>query len=65
LNFNQMVLKALFNNVPLARIVGLADRANNELARMANDYAAERRAAGRAIPGDIGLATVTAQRSDR
>jgi hypothetical protein len=32
---------------------------------MANDYAAERRAAGRAIPGDIGLATVTAQRIDR
>jgi hypothetical protein len=65
LNFNQMVLKALFNNVPLARIEGLADRANNELARMATDYAAERRAAGRTIPGDIELATATAQRNDR
>ena len=56
-NFNQMVLKALFNNVPLSRIVGLAARANAELARMAADYAAERRAAGRSVPADIGLAT--------
>jgi hypothetical protein len=55
-NFNQMVLKALFNNVALARIQGLADRANPELARMASDYAAERRAAGRSVPNDIGLA---------
>jgi hypothetical protein len=55
-NFNQMVLKALFNNVALARIEGLADRANPELARMAGDYAAERRAAGRPVPGDIALA---------
>jgi hypothetical protein len=55
-NFNQMVLKALFNNVALARVRGLDRRANSELARMAGDYGAERRAAGRSIPGDIGLA---------
>jgi hypothetical protein len=55
-NFNQMVLKALFNNIRLTRIVGLAERANSELARMASDYAAERRAAGRSIPVDIELA---------
>jgi hypothetical protein len=55
-NFNQLVLKALFNNIRLSRIVGLAGRANGELARMAGDYASERRAAGRAIPIDIGLA---------
>lgn len=55
-NFNQMVLKALFNNVGLARIQGLSDRLNPDLARMASDYAAERRAAGRSIPADIGLA---------
>jgi len=55
-NFNQMVLKALFNNVALARIQGLADRANSELARMAGDYAAERRTAGRSVPGDIAFA---------
>ena len=56
-NFNQMVLKALFNGVALARITDLAARANPQLARMALDYASERRAAGRSIPADIGLAT--------
>lgn len=56
LNFNQMVLKALFNNLPLADIVGLPARRNAELARMASDYADERRAAGRTVPADIGLA---------
>lgn len=67
LNFNQLVLKALFNGVPLARIHGLADRANQELARMATDYAAERRAAGRSVPADIGLATTAdaTQRNDK
>jgi hypothetical protein len=55
-NFNQMVLKALFNNVALARIEALSERVNPDLARMAADYAAERRAAGRSIPADIGLA---------
>lgn len=57
LNFNQMVLKALFNHVPLVRIVGLAGRLNSDLARMANDYGAERRAAGRTVPADIALVT--------
>ena len=59
-NFNQLVLKALFNDIRLSRIVGLPERANPELARMAFDYAAERRAAGRSIPPDIGLAQVAA-----
>jgi hypothetical protein len=52
-NFNQMVLKALFNGIALERIVGLALRLNPDLSRMASDYADERRAAGRAIPADI------------
>lgn len=56
-NFNQVVLKALFNNIPIARIVGLRRRMNPELSRMAADYAAERRAAGRPVPADIGLAS--------
>ena len=56
LNFNQMVLKALFNDVALARIIGLEGRLNPEMARMASDYAAERRAAGRSVPADIGMA---------
>lgn len=58
-NFNQLVLKALFNAVPLARIVGLDERANRDLSRMARDYADERRAAGRSVPADIGLAMTT------
>jgi len=57
LNFNQMVLKALFIGVPLARVVGLERRLTPELARMAGDYASERAAAGRSIPADIGLVT--------
>jgi hypothetical protein len=56
LSFNQLVLKAMFNNIALARIVGLRDRSNAELTRMAADYAAERRAAGRSVPPDIALA---------
>jgi len=55
LNFNQLVLKALFNGVALSRIVGLSKRAGPELARMAADYASERRAAGRSVPSDIDL----------
>jgi hypothetical protein len=54
-NFNQMVLKAVFVGVSLARVVGLQTRLSPELARMAGDYAAERRAAGRSIPDDLKL----------
>jgi hypothetical protein len=52
--FNQMVLKAVFTGVALARILGLASRRTPELARMAGDYADERRAAGRPVPADLG-----------
>lgn len=55
-NFNQMVLKAMFNAIGLARIVGLPSRLNAELSRMARDYAAERTAAGRTVPADLNLA---------
>lgn len=55
INFNQMVMKAMFNGVALSRIAGLSGRLNPELARMASDYAAERRAAGRSIPADIDM----------
>ena len=57
LNFNQMVLKALFTGVPLERILGLEGRLTPELSRMAADYASERRAAGRSVPPDIGRLT--------
>jgi hypothetical protein len=55
-NFNQVVLKAMFNSIALERIVGLRARLNAELSRMARDYAAERTAAGRTVPADINLA---------
>lgn len=54
-SFNQMVLKSLFIGSPLGRVLGLAGRVTPELLRMADDYAAERRAAGRAVPPDIEL----------
>jgi len=57
LNFNQMVLKALFTGVALARILGLEGRITPELSRMAAGYASERRAAGRGVPSDIGTLT--------
>jgi hypothetical protein len=60
LHFNQLVLKMLFNGVALTRVVGLEVRANAELARMASDYADERRAAGRPVPTDLPLATIAA-----
>ena len=53
LNFNQLVLKAIFLGVPVQRIVGLAQRTTPELRRMVSEYASERRAAGRPIPGDV------------
>lgn len=55
--FNQMVMKAYFTSVPVHRIVGLAERKNAELGRMAADFAAERHAAGRPIPSDLRLVT--------
>ncbi|CAN91023.1 hypothetical protein sce0866 [Sorangium cellulosum So ce56] len=62
LNFNQMVLKAMFMGVALARIIGLDRRRSGELARMAEDFASERRAAGRSIPADIGLLSLDHER---
>jgi hypothetical protein len=56
-NFNQLVLKAFFTGVQVKRIAGLATRRTPELARMARAYASERRAAGRSVPDDLGLAT--------
>ncbi|HEV8550921.1 MAG TPA: EboA domain-containing protein [Polyangiaceae bacterium] len=55
LNFNQMVMKALFMEAPVARIEGLAARRTPELLRMARDYASERRAAQRAVPDDLAI----------
>jgi hypothetical protein len=64
LAFNQMTLKAVFTGVALARIVGLRGRLTEELARMAADYASERRAAGRPVPADLDL-LMTVKGSER
>jgi len=52
LNFNQAIMKAIFMEVPLSRVEGLARRITPELSRMAASYASERRAAGRTVPAD-------------
>jgi hypothetical protein len=51
--FNQLVMKALFSGLSLERLRGLSGRLNSELARMARDYGAERRSAGREVPADL------------
>lgn len=61
LNFNHMVLTALVTGVALDRVVGLGARVTPELVRMANDYAAERRAAGRSVPADLDYITDAAR----
>ena len=56
LHFNQLVLRSMFVGVALNRIVGREGRLNATLTRMAQDFAAERRAAGRPVPADLDLA---------
>ena len=53
--FDQVVIKAIFLGVSIERIVGLADRVSDETARIATDFADERRAAGRVVPADVDL----------
>jgi hypothetical protein len=53
LTFNQLVLKALFLEIPLARVHQWRSRSNPELGRMVSDYEAERVAARRSVPADI------------
>jgi hypothetical protein len=43
----------VFSGVPLALVDGLPARADQELTRMMTDFAAERAAAGRAVPEDL------------
>jgi hypothetical protein len=53
LNFNLLVLQALMTGTALDRVEGLGARVTPELVRMTNEYAAERRAAGRSVPADL------------
>lgn len=52
-SFNQLVLKAIFLDLPIRRIRALESRVSSELARMARAYESERRAAGRSVGGDV------------
>lgn len=47
------VLKLVFQGVSLGAVSDLDTRADDELDRMARDFAAERRAAGRPVPTDL------------
>ncbi|MCS7017874.1 MAG: EboA domain-containing protein [Cytophagales bacterium] len=53
--WNQMVLKAVFIDKPLQKIIGLRQRANANLAQMLSDFARERWAAGRPVKPDLWL----------
>lgn len=53
--WNQMIMKAVMNRIPLARVAGLRERHNAELDRMARAYESERRAAGRPVPEDLAI----------
>ncbi|NEA66900.1 EboA domain-containing protein [Streptomyces sp. SID12488] len=54
-NWRHAVLKCLFTGVPVDEVADLRHRAraDTELARMLDDYAAERAAAGRPVPEDL------------
>jgi len=62
-SFNQMVLKAIFTGAPLGRVFDLRRRVTPDLVRMAQDYAAERKAAGRSVPADVDLILSAVPRS--
>lgn len=53
------ILKLVFQGTSLAAASDLERRADEELARMARDFAAERRAAGRSVPDDLDRLTAT------
>ena len=48
-DFNRLILKAAFSDVPLTRILGALEHGNPELSRMLQGLATEREAAGRAV----------------
>jgi hypothetical protein len=63
--WRQAVLKSVFMELPLSGVDGLAQRADQELARMLGGLRDEREAAGRVMPADaIALLTVLAEEQD-
>jgi hypothetical protein len=65
--WNQLIVKALFTEVPLTRIYGIDSRLSQELTHMVLDYMDERTSAGRSIPVDAWLCigTTTDKRFDK
>lgn len=53
LAWNQLVMKAFFTEKDVTQIIGLDERANENLAHIIIDYARERKAAGRTIHPDL------------
>ena len=53
LAWNQLVLKAIFNDKPIHLIVGLEERVNENLAFTLSDFAHERWAAARTVPAQV------------
>lgn len=51
--WRQLVIKAVFIDVPLSRVYGVQARLSPELARMALDMVDERRKAGRGVPPQL------------
>jgi hypothetical protein len=51
--WNQMIVKCVFGGTPLAAVIGLAERRNDDLIAMLRDLVAERHAAGRPLPAEV------------
>lgn len=51
--WNQLVLKCIFNDKAIHQIIGLDERANQELANTLSDFAHERWSAGRRVPSQV------------
>ena len=51
--WNQLVLKCIFNDKAIHQIIGLDERANQELANTLSDFAHERWAADRRVPSQV------------
>lgn len=54
-SYAQAILKCIFTGIPLTGVAGLTTRSTPDLARMLAEFARERVAAGRDVPGDVWL----------
>jgi hypothetical protein len=53
LAWNKLYMKAVFLDVPLAQMIGVEQRNNSELSRMALEYVEQQESAGRSFPNEI------------